>query len=109
MTKRSARFERSWRTPRRSRATPMASPAYSRTTSRSSTSAAVACLARVYTKSEVVDVRFLRPDIALVSCVKHTSDEREPAERDPDAPVSKRGSQTFVLVRERGNWLFALA
>ena len=27
--------------------------------------------AHVYTKNEVVDVRFLRPDIAVVSCVEH--------------------------------------
>jgi uncharacterized protein (TIGR02246 family) len=65
--------------------------------------------ARVYTSIEVVDVRFLRPDVALVSCVKHISDEREPAARDADAPLTERGSQTFVLVRERDNWLIALA
>lgn len=39
--------------------------------------------ARVYTKTEVVDVRFLRPDVALVSCVKHISDERESAQGTP--------------------------
>jgi uncharacterized protein (TIGR02246 family) len=65
--------------------------------------------AQVYTKIEVVDVRFLRPDVALVSCVKHISDEREPAARDSDAPLEERASQTFVLVRERDNWLIALA
>jgi uncharacterized protein (TIGR02246 family) len=65
--------------------------------------------AHVYTKSEVVDVRFLRPDVALVSCIKHISDERESVARDPNAPLSERGSQTFVLVRDRGNWLIALA
>jgi uncharacterized protein (TIGR02246 family) len=65
--------------------------------------------AHVYTRTEVVDVRFLRPDVALVSCIKHISDEREPATRDSDAPLSERGSQTFVLVRERGSWLIALA
>jgi uncharacterized protein (TIGR02246 family) len=66
-------------------------------------------LAHVYTKAEVVDVRFLRPDVALVSCIKHISDEREPTVTDSDAPLSERGSQTFVLVRERDNWLIALA
>jgi uncharacterized protein (TIGR02246 family) len=64
---------------------------------------------QVFTKTEVVDVRFLRPDVALVSCIKHISDERESAARDSEAPLSGRGSQTFVLVRERGNWLVALA
>ena len=55
------------------------------------------------------DVRFLRQDIALVSRIKHISDQREPAARDSNVPLSERGSQTFVLVRERGNWLIALA
>ena len=64
--------------------------------------------AHVYTRNEVVDVRFLRPDVALVSCVKHISDEREPSTRDPDARVSEWGSTTFVLVGERGSWLIAL-
>jgi uncharacterized protein (TIGR02246 family) len=65
-------------------------------------------MAHVYTENEVVDVRFLRPDIAVVSCVKHISDEREPSAGDSDAPLSERGSSTFVLVRERGSWLIAL-
>ena len=64
--------------------------------------------AHVYTKNEVVDVRFLRPDVAVVSCVKHISDEREPSARDSDVPVSARGSATFVLVREHSSWLIAL-
>jgi hypothetical protein len=49
------------------------------------------------------------PDVALVSGVKHISDEREPAARNSNAPLSERGSQTFVLTRERGNWPIALA
>jgi uncharacterized protein (TIGR02246 family) len=65
--------------------------------------------AHVYTKVDVVDVRFVRPDVAVVSCIKHISDEREPATTGADAELSERGSQTFVLVRERGNWLIALA
>lgn len=59
-------------------------------------------LARVYTSNELVDVRFIRPEIAVVSCIKHISDERE------DASLSGRGSSTFVLVKERGRWLIAL-
>jgi uncharacterized protein (TIGR02246 family) len=65
--------------------------------------------AHVYTKTEVVDVRFPLPGVALVSCIKHISDEREPAARDSGGPLSERGSQTFVLVKEQGNWLIALA
>jgi uncharacterized protein (TIGR02246 family) len=65
--------------------------------------------AHVYTKHEVVDVRFLRPDVALVSCIKHIFDEREPSEIGADAPLSERGSQTFVLVKQQERWLVALA
>jgi hypothetical protein len=54
------------------------------------------------------NVRFLRPDVAVVSSVKHISDERDPGTRDSDAPVSERGSTTFVLVREGSDWLIAL-
>jgi uncharacterized protein (TIGR02246 family) len=66
-------------------------------------------LADVYTKNEVVDVRFLRPDVALVSSVKQIFDERDPSAKDANAPLSKQGSMTFVLVKERHNWLIALA
>jgi uncharacterized protein (TIGR02246 family) len=64
--------------------------------------------ARVYTRNEILDVRFLRPDVAVVSCIKHISDEREPAAGGSDAPLSERGSLTFVLVKEQGSWLIAL-
>jgi uncharacterized protein (TIGR02246 family) len=65
--------------------------------------------ADVYTKNEVVDVRFLRPDVAVVSCVKHISDKREPSEKEDTAPLSEQGSLTFVLVKEQGSWLIALS
>jgi uncharacterized protein (TIGR02246 family) len=61
--------------------------------------------AHVYMRNELVDVRFPRPDVAIVSCIKHISDER----RNADAPLVERGSMTFVLVKERGSWLIALA
>jgi uncharacterized protein (TIGR02246 family) len=60
--------------------------------------------ARVYTRNELVDVRFLRPDVALVSCIKHISDERDAGE-----PLVQRGSSTFVLAEQQGEWLIALA
>ena len=64
--------------------------------------------ADVYTKNELVDVRFLRPDVALVSCIKHISDERKPSAKDAGASLSARGSLTFVLVKEQGSWLIAM-
>jgi uncharacterized protein (TIGR02246 family) len=66
-------------------------------------------LADVYTRNEVVDVRFLRTDVALVSSVKQIFDERDPSAKGPDAPLSQHGSMTFVLVKERHGWLIALA
>jgi uncharacterized protein (TIGR02246 family) len=62
-------------------------------------------MAQVYTRNELVDVRFPGPDVAVVSSIKHISDEREAA----DAPLAQRGSMTFVLVKEDGRWLIALA
>ena len=64
--------------------------------------------AQVYTKNEVIDVRFLRPDVAVVSCIKHISDEREPSKSHSDTVLSTRGSATFVLASERGSWRIAL-
>ena len=64
--------------------------------------------AQVYTKNEVIDVRFLRPDVAVVSCVKQIFDEREPSERDSDTVLSMRGSATFVLASDQGLWRIAL-
>jgi uncharacterized protein (TIGR02246 family) len=62
----------------------------------------------VRTRNEVVDVRFPRPDVAVVSSVKHISDQRAPSARDAQAPLAQRGSTTFVLVGERDGWLIAL-
>src|SRR5918999_4580973 len=39
-------------------------------------------LAKVTTTAEVQDIRFVRPDVAVVSCAKHVSDERDTDERD---------------------------
>lgn len=61
-------------------------------------------LAQVFTRLEVVDVRFIRPDVALVSCTKHVSDERG---EGPALPT--RGSLTFTVVRESDGWKIAVA
>lgn len=61
-------------------------------------------LANVLTHSEIVDVRFLRPDVAIVSLVKHVSDER-----DTGPALPTRGSLTYVVVKENDAWLIALA
>ncbi|HWM11251.1 MAG TPA: SgcJ/EcaC family oxidoreductase [Solirubrobacteraceae bacterium] len=61
----------------------------------------------VRTRNELVDVRFPRPGVAVASCIKHVSDERDDAEKD--GSFSGRASLTLVLVEERGDWRIALA
>ena len=61
-------------------------------------------MAKVFTHLEVEDIRFLRPDVALVSCAKQVFDERG------DGPaMPARGSLTFTVVREPDGWKIALA
>ncbi|MFF4986116.1 SgcJ/EcaC family oxidoreductase [Streptosporangium saharense] len=50
----------------------------------------------VLTRNELLDVTFLRPDVALASLIKHVNDGRT-------------GALTFVLVRDDGTWRIALA
>jgi uncharacterized protein (TIGR02246 family) len=61
-------------------------------------------MAQVFTRLEVEDVRFIRPDVALVSCAKHVSDERG---EGPALPT--RGSLTFTVVHEPDGWKIAVA
>lgn len=61
-------------------------------------------LAEVTTTNEVHDIRFVRPDVAIVSCTKHVSDQRETSEK-----FATSGSLTYVLVNDDGAWRVALA
>jgi uncharacterized protein (TIGR02246 family) len=61
-------------------------------------------LAQVFTRLEVEDIRFIRPDVALVSCAKHISDER-----DEGSALPTQGSLTFTVVREPDGWKIAVA
>ena len=62
-------------------------------------------LANVATTTEVHDIRFVRPDVAIVSCTKHVFDGRETGAE----PRPSRGSLTYVVVDEGGTWRIALA
>ncbi|WP_152361276.1 SgcJ/EcaC family oxidoreductase [Microlunatus speluncae] len=62
-------------------------------------------LAQVITTAEVDDIRFLRPDVAIISCTKHISDERDTAEPS----FATTGRLTYVAVEEAGAWRVALA
>jgi uncharacterized protein (TIGR02246 family) len=61
-------------------------------------------LADVITTAEVHDIRFVRPDVAIVSCTKHVSDERGTLGSE-----TNRGSLTYVVVDTDGEWRIALA
>jgi uncharacterized protein (TIGR02246 family) len=61
-------------------------------------------LAEVTTTAEIDDIRFVRPDVAIVSCTKHVSDQRDTTET-----FATKGSLTYVAVEEEGKWRVALA
>ena len=61
-------------------------------------------LAAVTTTNEVHDIRFVRPDVAIVSCTKHVADERDTSDK-----FATSGSLTYVLVQDDGAWRVALA
>lgn len=60
-------------------------------------------LARVLTRIEVQDVRFPHPDVALVSAIKHVTDERD----DPATALPSTGSVTYTAVRTDDGWQIA--
>lgn len=67
-------------------------------------------LARVLTRTEIEDIRFATPDVAIVSCIKHVSDEREtPLGTDPGRDLPTNGRLTYVMVREHDAWRIASA
>jgi uncharacterized protein (TIGR02246 family) len=68
------------------------------------TTALASPLAQVFTRLQIEDIRFIRPDVALVSCTKHVSDERG---EGPAVPA--RGSLTLTVVHEPDGWKVALA
>lgn len=61
-------------------------------------------LAHVRTTLDIEDVRFPRPDVALVSAVKRVYDEREEAGGLPSS-----GAYTMLLTKEDGQWQVNLA
>ncbi|MGJ6961706.1 SgcJ/EcaC family oxidoreductase [Streptosporangium sp. G11] len=63
-------------------------------------------LANVITTVEVEDIRFVRPDVAIVAGIKHVSDEREaPVGDAPGAALpSSSGRITYVVAKERDAW-----
>lgn len=69
------------------------------------TSALASPLAKVTTTAEVHDIRFVRPDVAIVSATKHVTDEREEADT-----FASKGTMTYVVVHAvDAGWRIALA
>jgi uncharacterized protein (TIGR02246 family) len=63
-------------------------------------------LAEVRTSVEIVDVRRVAPDAALVSCVKTVHDERSTGDR---SALPAAGALSYLLARVDDRWLIALA
>lgn len=61
-------------------------------------------LADVTTTVDIDDIRFLRPDVALVSCTKHVQDGRVGGD-----PLPTTGTMTYVVVDDGDCWRIALA
>lgn len=64
-------------------------------------------LREVRTRVEVVDIRLLTADTAVVSCVKTVYDGRSGADDSEMLPAA--GALTYTLVRTGGAWRIALA
>lgn len=63
-------------------------------------------LDRVITRSEIIDIAFPQPDVAIVSCLKHIDDQNLDSD---DADLPSTASLTYVMVRQDGGWRIALA
>jgi uncharacterized protein (TIGR02246 family) len=60
-------------------------------------------MARVLGSHQLEEARFPRPDIALVTCTKSVSDEREPETAATELPA--KGWLNMVLTKEDDRWL----
>jgi len=61
-------------------------------------------LSQVITTAEIDDIRYVRPDVAIVSCTKHVFDQRDTTET-----FAAEGRLTYIAVEEDGVWRVALA
>ena len=62
----------------------------------------------VPTKTDIENITFVRPDVAVVNCIKHIFDNRDILDGDKFEENSK-GNLTFMVVKEQGKWLIAMA
>ncbi|MFA1542942.1 SgcJ/EcaC family oxidoreductase [Actinomadura monticuli] len=59
-------------------------------------------LAKVTSTAEIEDIRFVRPDVAIVAAVKRVFDGRE--DSPPDALPASSGWITYVVAKEHDAW-----
>lgn len=61
-------------------------------------------LSELVTKNEITDIRFIRPDVAVVSAIQTAATNEGRIAKDHG-----KGNVTSVLVKERDRWLVAVA
>lgn len=66
-------------------------------------------LSKVVTTNVVENILFLRPDVALVNCIKHVSDNRDSVDDKGAALPAEKGALTYVLVKGPEGWKISLA
>jgi uncharacterized protein (TIGR02246 family) len=64
-------------------------------------------LSGVLTENEVVDITFVGPSAALVSCIKRITDTNAPGDAVGGLPTT--ASLTYLVVETDGGWRIALA
>jgi len=63
-------------------------------------------LRKVRTAVEILDIRLVASNVAIVSCMKRVHDERPEADRS-ELPAA--GALTYVMIRSADGWSIALA
>ena len=66
-------------------------------------------LSKVVTTNVVENIIFLRPDVALVNCIKHVSDNRDSVDGKGTALPAEKGALTYILVKGGDGWKISLA
>jgi hypothetical protein len=64
-------------------------------------------LADVITTNEILDITQIRPDAAVVSCLKRVTDHNEPASQLAALPAE--ASLTYLMTLDGHGWRIALA
>jgi uncharacterized protein (TIGR02246 family) len=66
-------------------------------------------LRQVLTTADIDDIRFVRPDVAIVSCSKHLDDRRDGSSDDSPVTFPPEARLTYVVVENGDHWRIALA